>query len=178
MNPIDVAWLLLKNPQQPTITDFMRYTRPQLEQMLVMFQNELIRRGHDAMMGEVNVPNQDNYMTGDSMQQPRTVQDLMTQLMSGQTLSTAELLHLQDPDNNPMPDAEPVEEPLEEIIEEMPPDAPRGLAALAPNAVRARLLDMGVPANYIEDEHISQYQDFLRTMGRHPTEDEVNAHIG
>ena len=56
-----------RQPQQPTITDFMGYTRPQLEQMIVMFQNELVRRGHPSGEPEVNIPNRDDYMTGTGM---------------------------------------------------------------------------------------------------------------
>jgi len=159
MNPIDVAWLVLKaplegsakesydscaacgrdgtcdsvecaeyldsigietnrarTPQQPTLTDFMGYTRPQLEQLLIMFQNELVRRGHASGTSEVNVPNRDDYMTGSSMSEDEidaseqttapapigrgNVEELMTRLMAGETLSREELTSLQTASTN------------------------------------------------------------------------------
>ena len=161
MNPMEVAWLVLKaplegydscaacgrdgtcdrvecaeyldsigietnrarTPQQLTITDFTRYTRPQLEQMVVMFQNELVRRGHASGSSEISIPNMDRYMSGEGGYQreeldaaptiptdelgevtvvestpvahAQEIQRLMTRLMNGETLSPEELQFLQ-----------------------------------------------------------------------------------
>ena len=148
MNPMEAAWLLLKNPQQPTITDFTGYTRPQLEQMYYMFHNELMRRGRIPHSGDLDDEHD-------------------------------EWAGLEDPPTVPV---EP-ENALEEVVssEPAPPTtAPPtvGRVTPTPNVVVARLLEMGIHENQIQDEHIIQYQDFMRSTGRHPTEDEVNAHIG
>jgi len=193
MNPIEAAWWVLKNaeeqqrrqPQQPTITDFMGYTRPQLEQMLVMFNNELVRRGRAGTPPELENPTTDS-------------SGLMTRLMNGESLSTAELLHLQNPSANPLPQPTGGEyhmgslendercsecgDRLDDTYDCVNFDCENysnpTRSAPNPHVVRARLSEMGVPEEYIQDEHIRQYQDFMRNTGRHPTEDEVNTHIG
>ena len=157
MNPIDVAWLVLKNdpddtirqPQQPTLTDFMGYTRHQLEQLLVMFQNELIRRGHPSGTSEVHVPNVEPYMTGNRRDAPVTQ----------------------------VPTVRPVryDEELVVLDEDSPTHHPSHQRESA--EIYNRLVDMGVAPSVIQPEHIEQYQEFLRTYGRPPSPEELQAHV-
>jgi len=235
MNPMEVAWLVLKaplegydsnltdeentarrQPQQPTITDFTRYTRPQLEQMVVMFQNELMRRGHASLSSEISIPNMDRYMSGEGGYQreeldaaptiptdelgeailtemtpeehAQEIQRLMTQLMSGETLSPEELLFLQQDGPETQQQARDAIWSNYDAVESTTPTATvrAGLPATTPtatdiptdDAVRQILNSHGIEHHLIEPHHIRQYQGFYRMMRRHPTEEEIDAHIG
>ena len=217
MNPMEVAWLVLKaplegydsnltdeentarrQPQQPTITDFTRYTRPQLEQMVVMFQNELVRRGHASGSSEISIPNMDRYMSGEGGYQreeldaaptiptdelgevtvteatpvahAQELQRLMTQLMSGETLSPEELRYLQQLDS------ETQQQARDAIWSDYGQNAPTDIPT--DDEVRAILNRHDMGHYQIEPHHIRQYQAFYRLNGRHPTIEEIDAHVG
>lgn len=216
MNPMEVAWLVLKNydvhdyineqaeeqqhrqPQQPTITDFTRYTRPQLEQMVVMFQNELVRRGHASGSSEISIPNMDRYMSGEGgyqreeldaaptiptdelgevtvaeatpVEHAQELQRLMTRLMNGETLSPEELQFLQQ--DGP----ETQQQARDAIWSNYGENALTNIPTA--DAVRQILNSHGIGHHLIEPHHIRQYQGFYRLNGRHPTEEEIDAHIG
>ena len=82
--------------------------------------------------------------------------------MNGETLSPEELQFLQQ--DGP--------ETQQQYGENASPDIPTD------DAVRQILNSHGIEHHIIEPHHIRQYQAFYRLNGRHPTEDEINAHVG
>lgn len=195
MNPMDVAWLVLKD-EPTTITDFMGYTRPQLEQMLIMFQNELVRRGHtSAVEGvedvEISPDAFDTYQIGESRAMrdepppPPQIPDLMTRLMAGETLTPEELIALQAGASTLDEHHRNEEDEPSQTLS--PDDILAGqlhTGEIHPGTM-SDIRDILVNDHNVDPSAITtdgtwahQYMDFLRLSGRHPTTEEVNMHLG
>ncbi len=180
-----------RQPQQPTITDFMGYTRPQLEQMIVMFQNELVRRGHPSGEPEVNIPNRDDYMTGTGMSSdapPESVTDeenaRIRQRIEDGTATMDDIFAYRPMDSQPVAPSSITEAlaagvPWEHIHGSHYGEVPEAHAMAIPDeGIQGILVQRGIDPSVIEPQHIHQYRNFMQTHGRHPTIEEINMIAG
>tara|TARA_R110000824_G_scaffold184943_3_gene365863 strand:+ start:110 stop:757 length:648 start_codon:yes stop_codon:yes gene_type:complete len=211
MNPIDVAWLVLKaptegydpnltdeentdgrhtgrQPQQPTITDFMGYTRPQLEQMLIMFQNELVRRGHTSGGGNeydnvtVSPDIFDTYQTGESRAMREEEPDRLRHLDTEENLTETGLATRPARPARPGPAAaarrrweEQRRGELLPVASDYPdddPDANESARIQIDNAMSQADI-----TSQITPDHIRIYRQFEEMYGRPPSIEEIIAHM-